>query len=94
MTFQPCEHENCPDEGSACWLPDNTDPEHPSAYYCSDHAYDAGFCWGCGQFYGGFEWFDFANPSRLCTECAAEYADEMGMDDNAAAWEEYYHDQP
>jgi hypothetical protein len=79
--FIPCEHSGCTLEGSACWLPDNDDPEHPSAYYCAEHAYAAGFCSGCGLFYGGCEWFEFANPSHLCMECSAEFDDELEPED-------------
>jgi hypothetical protein len=78
---QRCEHPDCDQDGSPCWLPDNDDPAHPSAYYCAEHAYAMGFCWGCGLFYGGFEWFDFANPSHLCTECSSEFEDELELED-------------
>jgi hypothetical protein len=37
-------------------------------WYCGDHIHDKGFCWGCGQFWGGVESFEFS-PHGLCPNC-------------------------
>ena len=39
---------------------------------CASHAYDEGFCWGCGQMWSGVEDFEFGNPSKLCSNCRDE----------------------
>lgn len=59
-----CEHPAVVD----CFFPENDD-QRPDFSYCSEHAYAAGFCWGCGNFWTGVETFDFLNPSRLCDNC-------------------------
>lgn len=40
-------------------------------YYCFTHAKEAGYCWGCGQFWAGNESFDFGF-SGLCENCCEE----------------------
>lgn len=78
-----CEEEGCDWEGTPCYYPDNPIygldyPEggppaefEPDHHYCAQHAYRAGFCFGCGSFWGGVESFDFGNPSHLCENCRA-----------------------
>lgn len=80
-----CEVEGCTWGGIACFSPDNPiyawegneDEEPPDFppdhYYCGDHAQKAGFCWGCGEFWGGIESFDFGMGARsgLCENCLA-----------------------
>lgn len=37
-------------------------------YYCVNHAYIHGFCWGCGQHEAEGNGFEFARM-RLCPDC-------------------------
>ena len=64
-----CEQEGCTEQAQPCWLPDDAD--EPDSFYCAKHAYDNGFCPGCGFFWSGVEAFDF-NPRRLCPNCQSE----------------------
>lgn len=81
---QQCNEESCDWTGHPCWLPDNQTDE-PDYYYCSRHAHHNGFCWSCGQFWGGVESFDFGAgaDSGLCENCYSEYDEdeEDDMDD-------------
>ncbi len=38
-----------------------------SEYVCSTHHHATGYCYGCGQFFGGIESFEFGNG--LCDDC-------------------------
>ena len=87
-----CEHNGCFENGEvACHVPelhgengriyDDTNirvVEH----LCSNHAYEAGYCTLCGDFWGGIESFDFNNPSHLCENCKEQIEDEIGEDDD------------
>lgn len=95
-----CQHEGCDWEGIECFLPDNpifdlsteeieagkADEMEPDYYYCSRHAHKEGFCYGCGQFWGGIESFDFGRGARrgLCENCisSGEFDDEEDEDVN------------
>lgn len=58
--------------------------ELPPHWYCIEHAYKEGFCWGCGQFWSGSDYeFDFLGD-RLCPNCR-ESEDED--DDDYDWWE-------
>ncbi len=89
---QPCEEPSCDAVGTSCFYPDNETGE-PNHWYCSNHAFKHGFCWGCGLFWGGCESFDFARHrggiQGLCENCSdAARADfESGLEDNE---EEFY----
>lgn len=58
----------CDNPGAPCFLPGRQEPE---GYYCTNHAQQEGFCWGCGQFWGGVESFEFSDTG-LCEECEQE----------------------
>jgi hypothetical protein len=73
-TRQECMEDGCANEGMDCYLPD--DREQASYAYCSEHAFDEGFCKGCGQFWGGVESFEFLNGG-YCDECRAALDSEM-----------------
>lgn len=91
-----CEHEGCLASGSVvCRVPDNPElaasgkPIYDSMgievieNLCPDHAYEAGYCACCGDFWGGIESFDFDNPSMLCENCRDACDLENGeMDEN------------
>lgn len=71
-----CQHEGCESEGIACYL-NLSESDGPGYYYCVEHCYEEGFCWGCGNFSAGEEAFDWGNPSHLCSNCrsAGDYDD-------------------
>ncbi len=67
-----------------------------TVYYCVDHAHQAGFCKGCGGFWGGVESFEFPESSLLqgycydCRESIKHDAPEFwGLDDDEEYNEEY-----
>jgi len=81
-----CEHKNCLKLGMQCRLPDY-DYEGDYHYkgdlifwYCSEHCQLEGFCWGCGEFWGGCEAFDF-NIAGLCPNCKGDLDAEDEMAD-------------
>ena len=63
-----------------------------TGYYCAEHAYEEGFCWGCGNFYSGAsERFDFRISGQwLCDGCWANFEAELEPED----WEEDYYPGP
>lgn len=80
--IMPCEEPGCNNINvTRCRLHDyktNTDEWN---YYCFEHAYKNGFCWGCGEFWSGIENFDF-HPSHLCENCReSEYDDDYEDED-------------
>ena len=82
-----CDAAGCANEGQPCWLPDAGD--EPSEYLCGDHAGRAGYCIGCGTFWGGVETFEFGPHAGWCDNCASEFETEDDADDDPvrAAWE-------
>lgn len=80
--------DDCPNEGMDCWLPD--DGDQASCAYCPGHAFDAGFCKSCGQFWGGIESFEFLNGG-YCDECKSEmeHNDALDTDEPDEDWDPY-----
>lgn len=76
-----CEHPGCERIGSECYLPDTSPENPPDAIYCAEHAHGAGFCHGCGNFWGGVESFEFS-PSRLCDDCRSSERRDIARDDD------------
>lgn len=69
LRVQYCEWPGCWNRNvTPCHLTEWDGKPQPTEYYCSAHASDAGFCWGCGQFWAGIESFDFSR-SGLCDNC-------------------------
>lgn len=62
-----CGHKGCWRKGDECFLEQH---ESPDEYACWDHAHDMGYCFMCGQFWGGVESFDFGGG--LCEHCKHE----------------------
>ena len=56
-------------------------------YYCVEHCQEEGFCWYCGQFWGGVESFDF-EPTGCCPNCKDEFKADLGEYDKDP--EDYY----
>lgn len=54
----PCQEAGCTLDGFACYLPDYDSTNEPY-FYCSEHAFNNGFCKMCGSFNGGLESFEF-----------------------------------
>lgn len=82
-----CEVEGCDSLAQGYWLPDSDQDDDPDSYLCTEHAYSAGWCWGCGGFHGGIEWFDFQSRTGLCENCEPSFLYDCG--DNR---HEYYYD--
>jgi len=87
-----CEREGCFEDGVVvCHVPDYPPllSKEPYDYtgikiiehLCQDHAYEAGYCTICGDFWGGIESFDFNNPSKLCENCQEQIIDENCEED-------------
>lgn len=74
----PCEHENCTERGIPCYI--NWIDEEPNERFCSEHAYEHGYCSNCGIFSAGIESFDFHNPAGLCDNCQGQLASEIDND--------------
>lgn len=81
---RPCEHEGCTRDGLPCHEPGGhaDDDDGPTTWYCTEHAAEHGFCWCCGEFWGGVESFDFG--SGLCEHCR----DEVGDDEEDEDWDD------
>lgn len=74
-----CLEPGCNNVGTPCRLPRYLDLETDELvddevdyYYCYDHAHENGFCWCCGDFWGGIESFEFVNRAGLCDNCETE----------------------
>ena len=77
-----CQHEGCLEIGSQCHI---NEYEHEGDYhykgesyywYCPKHCQVEGFCWMCGEFWGGCESFDF-DRGGLCPNCRSQVDEEM-----------------
>lgn len=59
----------------------------PVAFLCKNHAQQFGYCWGCGDFWGGIDSFEFGPGSRvgLCIDCYHDSGcDDFEDEDNIA----------
>lgn len=84
----PCQHDGCESDGTFCYLYDHDEERTIYEYYCSEHAQEHGYCYMCGNFWGGCEDFDFAS-SGMCSNCRGEYLEGTHED-----IDEYYHEPP
>lgn len=86
---KPCVHEGCTNKTWPAFYPD--DEEEP-IFVCDEHAYEEGFCFGCGGFWSGAsEFFDFnLGGTHLCLDCHEEYRDEI----ESEADDEFYEYDP
>jgi len=73
VIFHTCEQNGCDEKAIECSLNDDEDSKF---YYCPEHCYQNGFCFGCGNFFSGMEDFDFENPTHLCFNCRTEIEEE------------------
>ena len=66
-----CDHKGCESKDAfACFI----DGDEPEEHLCAEHAPDAGYCIGCGNFYAGTHEFDFLHPG-WCGNCHSEIRD-------------------
>jgi len=90
-----CQHPDCPNNETvtACFYPDNH-TEIPDEYYCSEHSFEHGYCFGCGQFWSGVERFDFATTYGgilgLCENCDDEFRTDLGEFDEEDEFDDRY----
>lgn len=71
--FPKCQEKGCENSGEPCRLVDD-DGKDLIFWYCSEHSQQNGFCFGCGEFWGGSESFDFG--PGWCPNCAPEFEDD------------------
>lgn len=79
-----CTVDGCMNEANPYWFPDNEYPNDPDGKYCTEHAHAAGWCWGCGGFWGGIESFDFQSQHGLCENCEPGFLHDIG---EAGPWD-------
>ena len=91
MTEQTCQHEGCNRQDTTrCHLHLYTGGTIIE-YYCAEHCQQHGYCWLCGEFYGGIGSFEYSK-SGLCPDCRDQLASESGdgeRDEWLADWENY-----
>lgn len=81
-----CDKPGCMDDGSVkCHIPDlmlsPNNADNRFEHFCPEHAYDAGYCSLCGEFWGGIESFEFDNPLFLCENCYEQIENEFYEED-------------
>lgn len=82
-----CQHDDCLEtqELTACFLPDN-ETDTPDEYFCTNHAFEHGFCYMCGSFNGGIESFEFAamhgGVHGMCEQCSDQLEGDLSTDDD------------
>ncbi len=75
--------ERCEQEGNPCWL--GSAYEEPHEYLCGKHQFEAGYCPGCGLFWGGVESFEFSDH-HLCENCESELREEDEMEETYSSY--------
>lgn len=66
-----CMEQGCWKEAISCRLIDYSAKRQSIKlleWFCVDHCHKNGYCYGCGEFWGGVERFEFSK-SRLCDAC-------------------------
>jgi len=67
-----CEEQGCQKEAVECHLGYGPSAQEDVFYwYCVDHARKHGFCYCCGEFWGGVNSFEFSRTG-LCENCESE----------------------
>lgn len=77
MIKKTCQEEGCSKEGFPCRLFDHEVQREFISYFCSEHAQQNGFCWYCGEFWGGVEEFEF-EPTGCCPNCKDQFKADLG----------------
>jgi len=77
-----CQEQGCGKQGYLCIARSyNEEVDDTVEFFCREHAHENGYCWCCGEFYGGIESFDFA-PRGLCENCEHILRDEVDDPDD------------
>jgi hypothetical protein len=92
-----CVHPGCltTDESlTACYYDGTPEEQRYAGSYCYQHAKEHGFCFGCGEFWGGVESFEFGelwgNFPNLCDNCSDEYRAEFSDEyEDDVCWSYY-----
>jgi hypothetical protein len=63
-----CEVEGCERVAYPCYFPESSTDE-PDEYLCYVHAFERGFCKGCGRFWAGVGSFELG--AGWCEHCQA-----------------------
>lgn len=84
-----CQERGCWAEGLPCRLYDHTEGKDIFYYYCAKHSSKNGFCWLCGECYGGMESFEFSS-SGLCFNCKDSVLTDDYEDDYEDDWRDLY----
>jgi hypothetical protein len=74
-----CWQKDCENKGEPCILRGDSNESDSIYWFCSEHSQRHGFCFGCGEFWGGTESFDFG--PGYCSNCASEFEEEVYEDD-------------
>lgn len=85
-----CWQPGCHSKGMKCIISAALigEDEDQMERYCSEHAAENGYCYGCGIFCAGIESFDFSWHRGLCDNCADEVkANEAWDEMEAGMWE-------
>ena len=71
-----CWEKGCKSHAEPCLLRGyyDDDDEDRIYWYCGEHSQKHGFCFSCGEFWGGAESFDFG--PGYCSNCASEFEEE------------------
>lgn len=77
-----CQHPDCESTNvRECFYPTESGVTENSEYYCTKHAGEHGFCYLCGQLWGGVETFEFAviygGIEGVCENCEAELREDL-----------------
>lgn len=73
-----CQHPGCTREGMPCFI--ELWSEKPDEFFCHAHAFQYGYCRGCGRFWSGVESFDFGPDRGWCEHCRDQLRADMGED--------------
>jgi len=78
-----CMEEGCWNEAIACRLVDYfaSEPKETTEWFCVDHCHQNGYCYMCGEFWGGVEYFEFSKTG-LCENCQSELEAELNNPDD------------
>jgi hypothetical protein len=82
VEMSKCQHLGCESTNvTECFYPTESEVTVNPEYYCTKHAHEHGFCYLCGQFWGGVKTFEFAviygGIEGVCENCEAEVREDL-----------------
>lgn len=81
--FGRCDHEGCRETSTIDCRIYHGKGEETRENLCWQHAIDAGYCPGCGNFWAGTEYFDFnLGGAHMCQDCTDTFKYELGEYDD------------